>query len=250
MRRDEYDIVAAFRRIEEELIQSMIRNMDRHRAEETEEGFEWSMWQTEQLKALEKYKRNNQKKYKKQFASMNREIESLIREARARGNMDQEIEILQAIQNGFQRATKISRGAAAEFFKLNDRKMDALIEATIHDMEKAETAILRKADDDYRKAIFHAQVYANAGAGTYEKAVDMATKDMLSRGLNCVVYANGACHTLSDYADMAIRTASKRAYLQGEGEKRQEWGISMVIVNKRGNPCPKCLPFCGFHISI
>ena len=48
---------------------------------------------------------------------MNREIESLIREARARGNMDQEIEILQAIQNGFQRATKISRGAAAEFFK-------------------------------------------------------------------------------------------------------------------------------------
>ena len=245
MRRDEYDIVAAFRRIEEELIQSMIRNMDRHRAEETEEGFEWSMWQTEQLKALEKYKRNNQKKYKKQFASMNREIESLIREARARGNMDQEIEILQAIQNGFQRATKISRGAAAEFFKLNDRKMDALIEATIHDMEKAETAILRKADDDYRKAIFQAQVYANAGAGTYEKAVDMATKDMLSRGLNCVVYANGACHTLSDYADMAIRTASKRAYLQGEGEKRQEWGISMVIVNKRGNPCPKCLPFCG-----
>lgn len=115
MRRDEYDIVAAFRRIEEELIQSMIRNMDRHRAEETEEGFEWSMWQTEQLKALEKYKRNNQKKYKKQFASMNREIESLIREARARGNMDQEIEILQAIQNGFQRATKISRGRQRNF---------------------------------------------------------------------------------------------------------------------------------------
>lgn len=44
---------------------------------------------------------------------------------------------------------------------------------------------------------------------------------------------------------MAIRTASKRAYLQGEGTKRQEWGIATVIVNKRGNPCPKCLPFCG-----
>lgn len=44
---------------------------------------------------------------------------------------------------------------------------------------------------------------------------------------------------------MAIRTARKRAYLQGEGEKRQEWGIHTVIVNKRGNPCPKCLPFVG-----
>ena len=113
------------------------------------------------------------------------------------------------------------------------------------DMETAETAVLRKANDDYRKAIFNAQVYANTGAGTYEKAVDMATKDMLSRGLNCIVYANGARHTLADYADMAIRTASKRAYLQGEGEKRQEWGVATVIVNKRGNPCPKCLPFVG-----
>ena len=42
-------------------------------------------------------------------------------------------------------------------------------------------------------------------------------------GLNCVEYKNGARHTLADYAEMAFRTASKRAYLQG-GEKRQEWG--------------------------
>mgnify|MGYP005930817085 FL=1 len=240
----EYDITAAFKAIEDELIASMIRNMDRHRAEETKEGYEWSMWQTEQLKALEKYKRDNQKKYRKQFQKINGEIDLLIRKARETGNMQQEIKILEAIKKGFP-AKKISKGIAGEFFRLNDRKLEALIEATTHDMEKAETAILRKAEDDYRQAIYNAQVYANTGAGTYEKAVDMATKDMLSRGLNCVQYINGARHTLADYADMAIRTASKRAYLQGEGEKRQEWGIATVIVNKRGNPCPKCLPFCG-----
>lgn len=240
----EYDITAAFKAIEDELIASMIRNMDRHRAEETKEGYEWSMWQTEQLKALEKYKRDNQKKYRKQFQKINGEIDLLIRKARETGNMQQEIKILEAIKKGFP-AKKISKGMAGEFFRLNDRKLEALIEATTHDMEKAETAILRKAEDDYRQAIYNAQVYANTGAGTYEKAVDMATKDMLSRGLNCVQYINGARHTLADYADMAIRTASKRAYLQGEGEKRQEWGIATVIVNKRGNPCPKCLPFCG-----
>lgn len=241
---NEYDITTAFKVIENELIASMIRNMDRHRAEETKEGYEWSMWQTEQLKALEKYKRNNQKKYRKQFQKINGEIDFLIRKARETGNMQQEIKILEAIKKGFP-AKKISKGMAGEFFRLNDRKLEALIEATTHDMEKAETAILRKAEDDYRQAIYNAQVYANTGAGTYEKAVDMATKDMLSRGINCVQYINGARHTLADYADMAIRTASKRAYLQGEGEKRQEWGIATVIVNKRGNPCPKCLPFCG-----
>ena len=49
--------------------------------------------------------------------------------------------------------------------------MEALIEATTHDMEKAETAVLRMADDQYRKIIFNAQVYANTGAGTCEKAL-------------------------------------------------------------------------------
>ena len=244
MRHNEYDIGAAFQAIEDELIKSMIRNMDRHRAEETKEGIEWSMWQTEQLKALEKYKKDNQKRYRKQFQDLNKEMGELIRIARQKGNMQQEIQILNAIRKGFP-ARKINKGATAEFFRLNDRKLEALIKATTNDMERAETAVLRMANDQYRKAIFNAQVYANSGAGTYEKAVDMATRDMLSRGLNCVEYANGARHTLSDYADMAIRTASKRAYLQGEGEKRQEWGITTVIVNKRGNPCPKCLPFVG-----
>lgn len=240
----EYDIGAAFKAIEDELIASMIHNMDRHRAEETKEGIEWSMWQAEQLKALEEYKRENQKHFGSRFQDLNKEMGELIRQARQTGNMQQEIKILDAIRKGFP-AKKISQGATAEFFRLNDRKLEALIKATTNDMQQAETAVLRMANDQYRKAIFNAQVYANSGAGTYEKAVDMATRDMLSRGLNCVEYANGARHTLADYADMAIRTASKRAYLQGEGEKRQEWGITTVIVNKRGNPCPKCLPFVG-----
>lgn len=240
----EYDIGAAFKAIEDELIKSMIRNMDRHRAEETKEGIEWSMWQAEQLKALEKYKRDNQKRFKGRFQDLNKEMGELIRISRQRGNVQQEVKILDAIRKGFP-AKKISQGVTAEFFRLNDRKLEALIKAITNDMQQAETAVLRMANDQYRKAIFNAQVYANSGAGTYEKAVDMATKDMLSRGLNCVEYANGARHTLADYADMAIRTASKRAYLQGEGEKRQEWGITTVIVSKRGNPCPKCLPFVG-----
>lgn len=242
---NEYDISAAFEAIEQELIASMIRNMNRHRAEELKEGYDWSMWQVEQLKALEKYKLENQKKYSKQFKNINAQIGELIWQARQQGGMKQEAHILRAIKNGFKSYKPASAAMQAEFFKLNTRKLEALIKATGNDMKKAETAVLRMANDQYRKAIFNAQVYANSGAGTYEKAVDMATKDMLSRGLNCVEYKNGARHALSDYADMAIRTASKRAYLQGEGEKRQEWGISTVIVNKRGNPCPKCLPFVG-----
>lgn len=245
MASNEYDIAEAFRAIEDELIASMIRNMTRHRAEEETEGMNWTMWQAEQLKHLERYKQANAKKYGTRFASINRQIEELIRQAKETGGTEQEQEILESIKNGFQSYKKSSAGTTAEFFKLNERKLETLIQATTSDMERAETAVLRRANDQYRKVIYNAQVYANTGTGTYEKAVDMATRDMLQAGLTCVEYKNGARHTLADYADMALRTASKRAYLQGEGEKRQEWGISTVIVNKRGNPCPKCLPHCG-----
>ena len=240
----DYDVGAAFDRIETELINSMIRNMDRHRAEELKEGYNWEMWQALQLKQLERYKRLNAKKYKGQFKDINNKIELLIRQANRRGYMSEEVKILDAIKKGFF-AQKSSEALNGAFFRVNERKLDALIQATVKDMNKAETAILRMANDQYRKAIFNAQVYANTGAGTYEKAVDMATKDMLAAGLNCVQYKNGARHTLANYARMAIRTANKRAYLQGEGAKRQEWGISTVIVNKRNGACPLCMPFVG-----
>lgn len=239
-----YDIVKSLERIEDELIDSMIRNMDRHRAEETKEGYNWSQWQVDQLKALDEYKRRNRKKYKTQFKNINGKIETLIKLARAEGGMSQEESILKHIKEGFE-PKRISKGISGEFFKTNDRKMNALIKATKNDMQKAEYAMLRRSEDKYRQIIFNAQMYANSGAATYEKAVDMATKDFLAAGINSIEYKNGARHTVPEYADMAIRTASKRAYLTGEGEKRKEWGISTVIMNKRGNPCPKCLPFVG-----
>ena len=60
---DAYDIGAAFEAIEDELIASMIRNMKRHKVEEVTENKQWSMWQAEQLKALEQYRRANRKKF-------------------------------------------------------------------------------------------------------------------------------------------------------------------------------------------
>lgn len=240
----DYDIEKAFRAIEDELIASMMRNLDNHRAEEIEMGFNWTQWQVEQIKALERYKAENKKKFTKQFSNINGSIEAMIFAARQAGGTEQEQKILRAIKKGL-KASKVSQGAEGAFFKLNTRKLDALIKATKADFAKAEHSMLRMSEDKYRQVIFNAQVYANTGAGTYEKAVDMATRDFLKAGINCIEYANGSRHTVKDYARMAIQTASKRAYLTGEGEMRQSWGISTVIMNKRANACPKCLPFVG-----
>lgn len=241
----DYNIREAFEKIEDELIDSMMRNFSRHRAEETKEGYNWTQWQAEQLKSLEEYRKHNAKKFGKRFKTINSKVEEMIRTAKADGNASQEAEILEAVKNGFKAPKKPSGHSTAEFFKVNDRKLDALIKSTTDDLKRAETAVLRMSNDKYRKAIFNAQVAMNTGAVTYEKAVDMACKDMLNAGLNCVEYKNGARHTLSDYADMAVKTANKRAYLRGEGEKRAEWGVSLVVVNSRQGGCPDCAKYIG-----
>lgn len=241
----DYNIREAFEKIEDELIDSMMRNFSRHRAEETKEGYNWTQWQAEQLKSLEEYRKHNAKKFGKRFKTINSKVEEMIRTAKADGNASQEAEILEAVKDGFKAPKKPSEHSTAEFFKVNDRKLDALIKSATDDLKRAETAVLRMSNDKYRKAIYNAQVAMNTGAVTYEQAVDIACKDMLNAGLNCVEYKNGARHTLSDYADMAVKTANKRAYLRGEGEKRAEWGVSLVVVNSRQGGCPDCAKYIG-----
>ena len=241
----DYDVEEAFRAIENELINSMMRNLSHHRAEEMKEGLNWTSWQAEQLKALNVYKQKNQKKFTKIFADINRNIEKSILLHRRTGETEQEKAILEAIKKGAKLTHKAGSTIEGAFFRINDRKLDALLNEVNSSMRKAETAMLRMANDQYRKVIFNSQVYYNSGAGTYEKAVDMATKDFLSRGINCIQYKNGARVNIASYAGMALRTANTRAYCQGEGAKRQEWGITTVIVNKRGLPCPKCGRWIG-----
>lgn len=238
-----YDVSRAFERIENELLESMTRNLKKHKAEETELGIEWTQWQAIQLEELHRFKQEAAKKYGLEFKSMNKKIRETIANASLQGASDEELNILKALEKGY--VLKRERGLSAGFFQTNQKRLDALMNAVEHDMKTAQTAVLRYANDKYRQIIFQSQVAASSGALTYEKAVDMATSDFLKNGLNCITYSNGAVHNIVSYADMAVRTASKRAYLMGEGQKRQEWGVSTVILNKRFNACPLCMPFEG-----
>lgn len=261
---ESYDVRMAFARIENELIRSMMRNLERHLEEEKKEQFDWSQWQVEQLKYLQEYRARNQKTYGPRFQKINDLIEEAIRHAHENGQKAEELRILDAISKNQRIRPRYAvsdrasiEGAGDAFFRVNDRKLEALVTATHSDLERAEHAVLRRVDDQYRKIIFDAQMYANTGAGTVRKAVDMATKDFLSKGIDSIQYKNGARHTISDYAEMCIRTAEKRAYLMGEGTKRQEFGEQLVIVNRRGRmkdgdygtACAKCIPWLG-HILI
>ena len=270
---NEYDISQAFQRIEETLIKSMSSNLGRHLREETKEGMNWSAWQAEQLKSLEVYKIRNKKRLNKTFYNINTDIKDLLRKSRDDGKLEQEKLILEAIDKGnfqsndkqinklwhiYQKSknsrikkkqisriySKVNQSESA-FFKVDEKKLNALIDETTENLKKAETSILRYASDKYRSIIFDAQVYANTGSGTPQQAIDMATHDFLQGGINNIEYANGARVNIKSYVEMAIRTANSRAHMQGEGEKRDAWGVHTILVPNRGGGCPYCVKFQG-----
>lgn len=237
-----YDITGAFEEIEMALITSMRNNMRRHINEEFEEGMNWSQWQAEVLSGLSQYRAENQEVLQGYMGRLNQEIDKAIREAYATGESEQEIEILNAIKRGYQPPKEGDKtDLQGRFFRINENKLNALVNATVNDMEKAETSMFRMIDDIYRQIPFKAQMFYNTGAGSLWQCVDMATRDFLSSGINCVQYRNGARVNIASYVEMALRTANKRANLMGQAQTREKWGIHTVKVNARGIACPMCL---------
>ena len=241
-----YDIAGAFEDIELALIKSLRINMQRHIDEEYDEGMNWTQWQAEMLSGLSQYRAENQDVLKGYMGKINSELDGAIRDAYATGESEQEIALLKAVKAGY-KPQKDGNGTNMQggFFRANTRKLNALAKATTDDMKKAESAMLRMNDDVYRQTMFKAQMFYNTGAGSMWKCVDMATKDFLSAGYNCVEYKNGARVNIASYAEMSLRTSNKRANLMGAANFREKYGEHLVKVNARGTACPLCMPYLG-----
>lgn len=242
---NEYDVRKAFEEMELELIASMKRNLQRHLDWENDEGFNWNMWQVEQLKTLENFKKENKKIFNKKFSSINASIAKFIVQNYQNSAIKEELGILDQLAKGEYVKGSIEQGLGGAFFSLNKKKMNALIKATTDDIKKAEHAMLRMTNDQYRKTIFNAQVMANSGAFTLEQSIDKATKDFLRAGINCIQYKDGRRVNIASYAEMAIRTANKRAMLISEGDVRKAYGIHTVRISKYGQCSETCLPWQG-----
>ena len=242
----DYDIASAFEDIEMSLIKSMRNNMKRHINEEYDEGINWTQWQAEMLSGLSQYRAENKDVLKGYMGRINAKLDEAIRDAYATGESEQEIELLKAIKQGYNAPKDGSKvKMQGSFFRSNQKKLNALVKSATDDMKKAETALLRMTDDVYRKTLFKAQMFYNTGAGSMWQCIDMATKDFRAAGINCVQYKNGARVNIASYAEMALRTANKRANLMGQAQTREKWGVHTVKINYRGIACPICLQYLG-----
>ena len=80
---------------------------------------------------------------------------------------------------------------------------------------------------------------------TLQKAIDIAVKDFLDKGINCIVYRNGRRVNIAYYVRMALRTTSTRAKLQGESARYSAMGYDTVQVTQYSMCSDTCLPWQG-----
>ena len=106
----------------------------------------------------------------------------------------------------------------------------------------AETAALRMTDDIYRQTLNRVQLAMGTGSMTLNEAIDLATRDFLDKGINCIVYADGKRVNIADYVRMALRTTSTRAALQGAAKRFAELGYDTVLVSQYGGCSKTCEP--------
>lgn len=236
-----YDIGKIYQDMEIHLIQSMKRNLSRHLKEEMEYGFSWKQWQSEKLKEIKRYQRQNASIIGKTENQVTEEVSKQLRQQFREGSKDAQNQFRLALKKGYKYNGKMNQS----FFKINDRKVNNLIKSVNNDLDVATTATLRMINDEYREVIHKAVMFAGNGVMTEKQAIDMATKDFLLKGLNSIQYKNGARVNIASYSKMAVRTANQRAYLQGEGEFRKKIGNPLVIISSHGTACELCQQWEG-----
>lgn len=238
------DIAKIFEQIELRLIASLKRNLHKHKAWEQKEGFNWSAWQAEKLRNLEKFRRENIYIMNEYVDVIDNETRQLMEEQFREGEKLVNSQ-LEELRQDNPKADKTSLVTHENFFGVNEEKMKSLITDITEFEKKAETAALRMTDDVYRQTVNRVQLDMATGSTTITKAIDEAVKDFLEKGINCIEYKDGRRVNIADYVRMALRTTSQRAALQGKAKRFAELGYDTVMTSQYSMCSKTCEPYQG-----
>lgn len=222
------DIVKIFEEIELRLVRSLKLNLSRHKAEEQEYGFDWSAWQAEKLRSLQEFRRTNAAIMAQYTSQIDNDTRQIMQAEFAEG------------MNGVDAPPD-----SPQFFGVDNTKVNKLIDDITYLEKNAETAALRMTDDVYRQTVNRVQLAMGTGSMTLQQAIDIAVKDFLNQGINCIMYKDGRRVNIADYVRMALRTTATRATLQGKSAKFKALGYDTVQVSQYSMCSETCEPYQG-----
>lgn len=121
--------------------------------------------------------------------------------------------------------------------------IQALADALVTEVRPVHAAVLRAADDAYRKAVAGAVARRLAGARDTRRAAQDAWAALSSQGISGFTDRGGRRWALSTYVEMATRTGVARAAIVGQTDTWQAAGIRYCYVVDNPRECPICRPW-------
>lgn len=128
--------------------------------------------------------------------------------------------------------------------------VESLAAALVRDLAEVTGAVLRGTLDTYRAVIAGATGRILVGNRTRRQAAQQAWQGLVDRGVSGFTDKSGRRWQLSSYVEMATRTVTQRAAVQGQTDRLDTLDVGLVYVSNSPQECELCRPFEGQILAL
>lgn len=235
--------------------------------EELDEGLKWTQWQVLQRRSLNQYRKELSElaniAFEEIYPIAEEELESSYTEASnewerewqklpqavkqkpvefaSRFKTKVDTDKINTIDKALPQAFSVQPIDSEEsFFNFNKEKLKQVIEDNKSDIDVARYSAVNYSFSQYKDILQKVDIAMQTGTYTLDQAVDKASKEFASRGINSIEYKDGRRVNISTYIEMCLRTSSHRAKLQAEGAWRDRTGNYLVVSADLKTTCDIC----------
>jgi hypothetical protein len=140
--------------------------------------------------------------------------------------------------------------AAAAGALPNAASVDRLANEALDNTRPLYRRILRAVPDAYRQIVQRVSGSVLLGGLTRRQATQRALDQLAAKGITGFVDRAGRNWEMAAYAEMAVRSVTGRAAIQGHVDRLEAVGRELVIVSDAPLECPLCAPWEGEVLAI
>jgi len=130
------------------------------------------------------------------------------------------------------------------------RSVDRLAASAVHDLRPVYTRIVRAVVDVYQQVTNRAVSPVLLGALTRRQGAQQALDAFAARGITGFTDRAGRNWQVASYAEMAVRTVTGRAAIDGHTDRLAQLGQRYVVVSSSPLDCPRCHPWEGAVLRL
>lgn len=199
-------------------------------------------WEIRKLRELQTLRSGIEKQIVAKLSNFNeKELQPIIQELYNQGSKDAVADLRKVYP-----ITEITE----DFGKIDEATVANYVKALKGNLDSTHLRIVRSADDVYRQAVSRGVETVLTGSGTRVEGTQRVLNEFANKGVAGFIDKSGRSWSLKSYAEMATRTVSARARVDGTLNRFEQNGEDLVIVSAHAESCPICDPWESRILSI